>query len=102
MSPSSRKYRWKNRLWIVSATTPNQLWGSVLGNAESWTVTAGLATSAITLDIDPNDGDLITGIFATRDALYVFKRNSIHRIVASALPVTDPANLKREVVTRKI
>src|SRR5262245_3977387 len=103
-SPPKAKYLevWENRLWIVSARTPNQLWGSVLGNAESWTVTAGLATSAITLDIDPNDGDLITGIFATRDALYVFKRNSIHRIVASALPVTDPGNLKREVVTRKI
>lgn len=101
-SPPKAKYLevWENRLWLVSATEPNQIWGSVLGDPEDWTV--GAADGAITIDIDTDDGDLITGIFATRDALYVFKRRSIHRIIPTALPATDPDNLKRELVTRKI
>jgi hypothetical protein len=103
-SPPKGKYIevWNNRVWIASAAEPNQIWGSVLGNPESWTVTAGLATSAITLDIDPDDGDLITGLFATRDALYVFKRKRIYKLVAAALPNTDPANLRVEIVTQNI
>lgn len=103
-SPPKGKYIevWNNRVWIVSATEPNQLWGSVLGNPESWTVTAGLATSAVTLDVDPDDGDLITGLYATRDALYVFKRKRIYRLVAFADPNTDVANLRLEIVTSKI
>jgi hypothetical protein len=103
-SPPKAKYLevWENRLWLVSASEPNQIWGSVLGDPEDWTVTAGLDTSAVTIDIDADDGDLITGIFATRDALYIFKRRSIHRLVPLALPATDPDNLKREIVTREI
>lgn len=101
-SPPKAKYLevWENRLWLVSATEPNQIWGSALGNPEDWTVDD--ASGAVTIDIDTDDGDQITGIFATRDALYVFKRRSIHRIVPLALPATDPNNLKREVVTREI
>lgn len=100
--PPKAKYLevWENRLWLVSATEPNQIWGSALGDPEDWTVDD--ASGAVTIDIDTDDGDQITGIFATRDALYIFKRRSIHRIVPLALPATDPDNLKREVVTRKI
>jgi len=101
-SPPKAKYCavWNNRVWLVSATTPNDLWGSTLGNPEDWTTTG--ASGKFTLSIDPNDGDVITGIYPTRDALYIFKRRSIHRLVAFAEPNTDVANLRREVVTRNI
>lgn len=101
-SPPKAKYLevWEQRLWLVSAAEPNQIWGSALGDPESWTT--GGAADAVTIDVDADDGDQITGIFATRDALYIFKRRSIHRLIPRALPATDPDNLKREVVTREI
>src|SRR5215813_5103520 len=71
-SPPKGKYiaLWENRVWIVSATEPNQLWGSKLGDPENWTTGVG-AADAITLDVEISDGDTISGLFATRDALYV-------------------------------
>jgi|SRR5262245_9514323 len=103
-SPPFGKYIevWENRVWIANAASGSlsQLRGSALGNPEDWTTTGAAGTC--TFEIDTNDGDQITGLFATRDALYVFKRRSIHRLVPIALPITDPANLKREVVTRRI
>ncbi len=80
-SPPKGKYIevWNNRVWIVSATEPNQLWGSALGLPEDWTVDND--AGAVTLDIDPDDGDQITGLFATRAALYVFKRKRIYKVV---------------------
>jgi len=101
-TPPKAKYAavWENRVWLVSASSPNQIQGSKLGDPENWTATG--AAGAVTLEIDTNDGDLITGIYATRDALYIFKRRSIHRLIPIAQPITDPNNLKREVVTRNI
>lgn len=96
-SPPKGKYiaLWNNRVWIVSATEPNQLWGSKLNDPENWTVGAN-ATDAITLDVEIDDGDLITGLFATREALYVFKSKRIYKVVqidANKAP-TDQTNLK--------
>lgn len=101
-SPPKAKYLevWNNRLWLVSASEPNQLWGSALGNAEDWTVDD--AAGAVTIDVDPDDGDQLTGLFATRDALYLFKRTAIYRLVPIASPETNPDNLKLEVLTRDI
>ena len=101
-SPPKAKYLqvWNSRLWLVSATEPNQIWGSALGDPEDWTVDD--AAGAVTIDVDADDGDLITGLFATRDALYIFKRNAIYRLIPVVKPETDPDNLKLEVVTRKI
>src|SRR5215813_1858378 len=66
---------WNSRVWIVNASAPNQLRASALGNPEDWTTTGAAGT--ITLDIDPNDGDLIMGLFATKEVLYIFKRKRI-------------------------
>jgi len=101
-SPPKGKYitTWNNRVWIASASTPNQLKASALGLPEDWTATG--AAGAITLDIEPNDGDLITGLFSTRETLYVFKRKRIFAITASALPNTDPNNLRVDVYARNI
>src|SRR5215813_3798185 len=67
---------------------------------EDWTTTGAAGT--ITLDIDPNDGDLIMGLFATKEVLYIFKRKRIYTLTASALPNTDPNNLRVDVFTQKI
>lgn len=101
-TPPKGKYIevWNSRVWIASASSPNQLRGSALGLPEDWT--AAGAAGTVTIDIDPNDGDQIMGLFATRDALYIFKRKRIYRLVPVVQPVTDPANLKVEIVTQNI
>jgi len=91
---------WNSRVWIASASAFSRIHGSALGLPEDWTATG--AAGAITLDVDTNDGDPITGLFATRDALYIFKRKSIHRLVAFADPNTDANNIRREVVTKDV
>jgi hypothetical protein len=101
-SPPRGKYIavWNSRVWIASASAFSRIHGSALGLPEDWTTTGAAGT--ITIDIDTNDGDPITGLFSTRDALYIFKRHSIHRLVAFADPNTDANNIRREVVTKDI
>jgi hypothetical protein len=101
-SPPRAKYVavWNSRVWMASASAFSRIHGSALGLPEDWTATG--AAGAITIDIDTNDGDPITGLFSTRDALYIFKRHSIHRLVAFADPNTDANNIRREVVTKDI
>lgn len=68
---------------------PSRLYFSVPLNPEDWT-----NTGSGSIDIDPSDGDMITGLISHKDNLWVFKgpnRGSIHRISGSAL-----ANFTRE------
>lgn len=103
-SPPKGKYIevWNNRVWIASATAPNQLWGSSLGNPEDWTT--GTDAGKVTIDIDADDGDQISGLFATREALYVFKRKRIFRVVPinPAQAPTLASNLKVEIYAQNI
>lgn len=94
-SPPKGKYiaLWENRVWIVSATEPNQLWGSKLGDPENWT-TGALVTDAITLDVELDDGDQISGLFATKDALYVWKRKRIYKVIRVPVDTNNPQGLK--------
>lgn len=60
---------------------PSRLYYSVPLNPEDWT---GVGSGSI--DIDPGDGDMITGIISHKDNLWVFKgpnKGSIHRISGS-------------------
>jgi hypothetical protein len=94
-SPPKGKYidLWENRVWIVSATEPNQLWGSELGDPEGWTTGANV-TDAITIDVELDDGDQIGGLHATKDALYVWKRKRIYKVVRVAVDANNPQGLK--------
>lgn len=94
-SPPKGKYiaLWENRVWIVSATEPNQLWGSKLGDPENWT-TGALVTDAITLDVELDDNDQISGLFATKDALYVWKRKRIYKVIRVPVDTNNPQGLK--------
>jgi len=78
----------KNRVWAAGVTaTPSRLYYSAYVDPEDWT---SLGTGYI--DIDPQDGDAITGLASYKDDLWVFKgpyKGSIHRIVGSAPTGSD-------------
>lgn len=78
----------KNRVWAAGvAATPSRLHYSALLDQADWVgATAGY------IDIDPNDGDRITGIISHKNDLFVFKGpyyGSIHRITGSAPTGSD-------------
>ena len=62
---------------------PSRLYFSVPLNPEDW-----IGTGSGAIDIDPSDGDMITGIVSHKNELWVFKgpnKGSIHRITGSSL-----------------
>lgn len=73
----------KNRVWAAGdAANAGRLYFSVLLDGEDWT---GAGSGSI--DIDPDDNDIITGLVSHRNELWVFKgpkSGSIHRITGSA------------------
>lgn len=78
----------KNRVWAAGvAATPSRLHYSALLDEADWVgATAGY------IDIDPDDGDRITGIASHKNDLFVFKGpyfGSIHRITGSAPTGSD-------------
>lgn len=79
----------KNRVWAAGdAANPSKLYYSAYLDPEDWT---GLGSGEI--NIDPSDGDRITGITSYKDDLWVFKgpyKGSIHRIIGSAPTGDDP------------
>ena len=78
----------KNRAWAAGAVSnPSRLYYSVNLDPEDWT-SAGSGS----IDIDPEDGDRITGIWPHRNELIVFKgpnKLSIHRITGSSPTGSD-------------
>ena len=79
----------KNRLWAAGdASNPSRLYYTPGFKPADWT---GLGSG--TIDIDPSDGDRITGIASHRGELWIFKgphHGSIHRISGSAPTGSDP------------
>lgn len=73
----------KNKVWASGAVAaPSRLYYCVDFDPEDWT-----GSGSGFIDIDPDDGDVITGIASHRDDLWVFKgpnKGSIHRITGSA------------------
>ncbi len=73
----------KNRVFAAGeALHPSRLYYSDALAPESWT-----ATGAGSIDIDPDDGDRITGLVSHKNELIIFKgpnRLSIHRLTGSS------------------
>jgi len=71
-----------NRLWAAGDHThPSRLYYSAQLNPEDWS-----SSDAGHIDVEPDDGDRITGIFAHRGVLFVFKGpnfGAIHVITGS-------------------
>lgn len=104
-SPPRAKFiaLWNNRLWLVRADQPNTVQCSGLGNAENWTTDGGtILNNGAIFDRDIGDGDQITGIHATKERLFVFKRNSIHVAVMVGTPNTDLNNIFWTTYTDKL
>ena len=78
----------KNRAWAAGVyALPSRLYYSANTDPEDW-VGAGSGS----IDIDPNDGDMITGLVSHKDNLFVFKgpnKGSIHMITGSAPTGSD-------------
>lgn len=79
----------KNYLWAAGdPTNPSRLYYSVYLTPDDW---SGDGSGYI--DIDPSDGDAITGLASHRDELWVFKgpfKGAIHRISGSTPAGDDP------------
>jgi hypothetical protein len=102
--PQTVKYieTWNRRCWLSGDTTTakrNILYYSKLGDPNDWT-----DPSSGSIEIDKDDGDQITGIYAHRETLYIFKRNRIHRLVTGGAGRvnTDPNGWKVELVASNI
>jgi hypothetical protein len=78
----------KNRQWAAgNYALPSRLYYSANVDPEDWT---GVGSGSI--DINPNDGDMITGLVSHKDNLIVFKGpniGSIHRISGSSPTGSD-------------
>lgn len=78
----------KNRAWAAGVYgNPSRLYYSANTDPEDWT---GAGSGSI--DIDPNDGDMITGLVSNKDYLFVFKgpnKGSIHLITGSSPTGSD-------------
>lgn len=61
----------KNGLFGVEAANPNRMWFSKRFNYSAW-------PALFFIDIDSNDGDVISGIYPFFDQLVIFKRKSIY------------------------
>lgn len=72
--PVGKYARWfHNQLHVAGmSANPNRLQSSDIGTSE--TFSGGNSSS---LDVNPNDGDIITGLNELKDELIVFKRNRI-------------------------
>lgn len=83
----------KNRIWAAGdAANPSRLYYAVSLNPEDW-----IGGGSGTIDIDPNDGDRITGLASHKDELWIFKgphKGSIHRISGAAPTGSDPFSKK--------
>lgn len=79
----------QNKMWGAGdASNPSRLYYSVSFDPEDW-----IGGGSGTIDIDPNDGDSITGIISHKNELWVFKgpyKGSIHRITGVAPTGSDP------------
>ncbi len=73
----------KNRMWASGVEgNASRLYYCALLDPADW-----IGSGSGSIDIDPNDGDRITGIASHRNELWVFKgpyKGSIHRITGSA------------------
>lgn len=96
---------WNDRVWIAKSDLPNQIQVSNLGDPLTWDTDAGANPShGAIFDIDKNDGDEITGLYATKERLFIFKKRSIFVAFPERqdLPATDLRGLKIDTYAKNI
>lgn len=84
------------RHWAAGvASAPSRLYYSAVGNPEDW-----VGSGSGSIDIDPGDGDKITGILSHKRELFIFKgpyKLSIHRLSG-----TTPDDFTRTLFVRGV
>ena len=73
-----------------SLTTPSRLIWSASLDAETW-------PAANFVDVSPNDGDIIRGLFSYNDVLYIFKDTSIWYLVGEVFDPSNPTYALRKI-----
>jgi hypothetical protein len=85
---------YRSVVWIAgNPTYPDRLYWSTIPSADTTqtiTWSADPTTGVQWSDIDPNNGDTITGLQRYRNKLLVFKTNHIYRVYAPAQNDVDP------------
>ena len=80
---------WKNRLWFTgNPNKPYRVYFSEVGNPEGWNATNGAGA----VDVNINDGQLVTGIKTFFDSLVIYKQRSIHQLVGDSAPGSGGVN----------
>ncbi len=78
----------QNRMWAAgNAAKPSRLYYCALLDPADW-----VGSGSGSIDIEPSDGDVITGLASHKNELWVFKgprKGSIHRITGSAPTGSD-------------
>ena len=103
-SPPKAKYIrvWNERVWLSVSTagSQNQLRASAINLPEDWSTTGDAGT--ITINVDANDGDFVTGLEVFRGSLFAFKRRKINVLSPIAAPATIPSNIRVDVFTKNL
>jgi hypothetical protein len=89
-----------SRLFLVSATEPNRLWFSALGDHADFTST-GLKIGSGSILVGANEGDSITGIKAHLGRLFIFKRTRVY-VLTPGSPNTDKEQWVVELLTDRV
>lgn len=79
----------KNRVFMAGvAAFPSRLYASAIGDPRDWSTTNGYV-----VDLDPNDGDVITGLGTFGPYLLVFKRNKLFRVYDLDTGANNPISI---------
>lgn len=89
---------WNSRCWIADSTNPNRVYFSKVGDSTDWT-TSGVSGAGF-IDVGYNDGDVITGLVAHRERLFILKYYHIYQII-TANPNTDNTLWRLELFTKE-
>lgn len=88
-----------SRLFLVSATEPNRLHYSALGDPADHTTTGKAGAGSIL--VGGNEGDYITGIKAHLGRLFIFKRTRIYVLIPGS-PNTDNQQWVVQLLTDRV
>lgn len=92
--PKGKFGAWFHNFHFVAgvSTNPNRLYWSELGDSDDFT-----NTTTGSLDVNPDDGDEITGLNILKDELVIFKRNRIWSLTGFGTTTFTLTNLNERI-----
>lgn len=86
---------WNGRVFVVDTTNPNTMHFSQLGNATEWGGSSDSALRGGSIEVGYDDGDEITGLYAYRQRLFIFKRHKVYYLTSVQSAAVDTAGSAR-------